>query len=143
MSVTSGVAARCVLGNEPLITIPGQIPKEHPVTHAALTVERQLHAVRIRDNIAVVPRTAVGWIFSKISMSFKIICTPVIPILELVRIVEQRVLSPVKMEDRRRVSNPKQQCRAGSRVDDTVPGIQRWREEATRLPLEGLLFVCI
>src|SRR5215475_3176123 len=117
MSVTSGVAARCVLRNEPLITIPGQTPKEHPVTHAALAVERQLHAVRIRDNVTVVARTAVAWIFSKISMSFKIICTPVIPILELVRIVEQCVRSSVQMKNRRRVSNAKQQGRAGGCVD--------------------------
>src|SRR5262245_61287988 len=108
MSVTTGVAARCVLSNEPLITIPGQTPKEHPVTHAALAVERQLHAVRIGDYIAVVPRTAMAWIFSEISMSFKIICTPVIPILELVRIVEQCVRSSVQMKNRRRVGDTEQ-----------------------------------
>src|SRR5215475_16221683 len=45
------------------------------------------------------------------------------------------------MEDGRRVSNAKQQGRAGGSVDDTVPSIQRRREEATLLPLESLLLV--
>src|SRR5262245_11852956 len=141
MSVTSGVAAGRVLRNEPLITIPGQTPKEHPVTNAALAIERQLYAVRVRDNITVVARAAVARIFSEISMGFEIICVPVVPILELVRIVEQRVLSPVKMEDGRRVSNAKQQGGAGGSVDDTVPSIHWRREEATLLPLESLFLV--
>src|SRR5262245_9694592 len=141
MSVTSGVAAGRVLRNEPLITVPGQAPKEHPVTHAALAIERQLHAVRVRDNVTVVARAAVARIFSQIGVRFEKILTPVIAILELVRIVEQRVLSPVKMEDGRRVSNAKQQGRAGGSVDDAVPSIQRRREETTLLPLESLLLV--
>src|SRR5215510_1167938 len=143
MSVTSGVAAGRVLRNEPLITIPGQTPKEHPVTNAALAIERQLYAVRVRDNVTVVARATVARIFSEISMGFEIICVPVVAIFELVRIVEQRVLSPVKMEDGRRVSDAKQQGGAGGSVDDTVPSIQWRREEATLLPLESLLLVRI
>src|SRR5262245_16239348 len=143
MSVTSGVAAGRVLRNEPLITVPGQAPKEHPVTDATLAIERQLHAVRVRDNITVVARAAVARIFSEIGVRFKIILTPVVAILELVRIVEQRVLSPVKMEDGWRGSNAKQQGRAGGSVDDAVPSIQWRREEATLLPLESLLLVGI
>src|SRR5499426_1103169 len=143
MSVTSGVAAGRVLRNEPLITIPRQAPKEHPVTNAALAIERQLYAVRVWDNVTVVARAAVARIFSEIGVRFEIILTPVIAILELVRIVEQRVLSPVKMEDGGRVSNAKQQGRAGGSVDDAVPSIQWRREEATLLPLESLLLVRI
>src|SRR5262245_6375373 len=75
MSVTSGVAAGRLLRNEPLITIPGQAPKEHSVTHAALAIERQLHAIRVRDNIAVIARAAVARIFAEIGMRFKIICS--------------------------------------------------------------------
>src|SRR5262244_3393145 len=141
MSVTSGVAAGRVLRNKPLITIPRQAPKEHPVTDAALAIERQLYAVRVRDNVTVVARAAVARIFSEIGVRLKISLTPVIAILELVRIVEQRVLSPVKMEDGRCVSNAKQQGRAGGSVDDAVPSIQRRREEATLLPLESLFLV--
>src|SRR5262245_6084464 len=141
MSVTSGVAAGRVLRNEPLITVPGQAPKEHPVTDATLAIERQLHAVRVRDNITVVARAAVARIFSEIGVRFKIILTPVVAILELVRIVEQRVLSPVKMKDGWRGSNAKQQGRVRGSVDDPVPGIQRRRKEATLLPLESLFLV--
>src|SRR5262245_57201967 len=108
MSVTSGVAARCVLRNEPLITISGQAPKEHPVTHAALAVERQLNTVRVRDNITVVPRATVARIFSEISMSFEIICAPIVAILELVRVVEQCVLSSVQVKNLRRVGHAEQ-----------------------------------
>src|SRR5919108_4896689 len=108
MSMTPGIVAGRVLRNEPLITIPGQAPKEHPVPHATLAIERQLYAVRIRDNIAVVARTAVARIFSEIGVSFEIIRIPIVAILELVRIVEQRVLAPVQMEDRRRVGHAKQ-----------------------------------
>src|SRR5262245_15793351 len=107
MGVTSGVAARRVLRNEPLITIPGQAPKKHSVTDAALAIERQLHAVRVRDDIAVVPCTTVSWIFSEIGMSFEIIRISVVAILELVRIVEQRVRATVKMEDRLCVGHAK------------------------------------
>src|SRR5262249_30826816 len=45
------------------------------------------------------------------------------------------------MEDRRRVSNAKQQGRVGGSVDNAMPGIQRRREEAALLPLESLLLV--
>ena len=105
MGVTSGIAASRVLRNEPLITIPGQAPKEHSVTHAALAIERQLHAIRVRDNVAVVARTAVAWIFAEISMRFEIIRSPVLPILELVWIIEQRILTSVQVEDGRRVGH--------------------------------------
>src|SRR5262245_38466995 len=141
MSVTSGVAAGRVLRNEPLITIPGQTPKEHPVTNAALAIERQLYAVRVRDNVTVVARATVARSFSEISMGFEIICVPVVAIFGRGRIVEQRVRSAVKMEDGRRVSDAKQQGGAGGSVDDTVPSIQRRREEATLLPLESLFLV--
>src|SRR5215475_7988961 len=101
MSVTSGVAAGRVLRNKPLITVPGQAPKEHPVTDAALAIERQLHAVRVRDNITVVTRAAVARVFSQIGVRFEIIRTPVVAIPELVRVVEQRVLTPIQVKDRR------------------------------------------
>src|SRR5215813_802618 len=107
MSVTSGVAAGRVLRNKPLITIPRQAPKEHPVTNAALAIERQLHAVRVWDNVTVVARAAVARIFSEIGVRFKIILTPVVAILELVRVVEQRVLTPVQVKDRRCVGHAK------------------------------------
>src|SRR5437773_11184769 len=77
MGVTSRVAARRILRNEPLITISGQAPKESSVTHAALAIQRQLHAVRVRNNIAVVARAAVARIFSELGMRFEIICTAV------------------------------------------------------------------
>src|SRR6266513_4321934 len=108
MGVTSRVAARRILRNEPLITISRQAPKESSVTHAALAIQRQLHAVRVRDNIAVVARAAVARIFSELGMSFEIICTAVVAIPELVRVVEQRVLTPVHVEDRRRGGHAKE-----------------------------------
>src|SRR5258705_4379804 len=107
MGVTSRVATRRILRDEPLITISRQAPKKSSVTHAALAVERQLHAVRVRNNIAVVARAAVARIFSELGMRFEIICTAVVAILELVRVVKQRVLTPVQMEDRRRVGHAK------------------------------------
>ena len=76
-------------------------------------------------------------------MRFEIIRAPVVPILELVRVVEQRVLTPVQVENRRRVGHAEEQGRAGGGIDDSMPGVQRWREEATRLPLEGLFLVSI
>src|SRR6266576_275490 len=109
MGVTSRVAAGRILRNEPLITVSGQAPKESSVTHAALPVKRQLHAVRVRNNIAVVARAAVARIFSELGMRFEIICTAVVAILELVRVVKQRVLTPVHVEDRRRGGDAKQQ----------------------------------
>src|SRR5262245_65591681 len=131
MRVTPGVAAGCVLRNEPLVTVPRQAPKEHPMTDAALAIERQLYAVRVRDNITVVARAAVARIFSEISVRFKIILTPVVAILELVRVVEQRVLSPVKMKDGRAVCNAKEQGRDGGSVGNAVPGMQRRRDGAS------------
>src|SRR5437016_11909724 len=107
MCVTSGVATGRILRHEPLITVPGQAPKESSVTYAALAIERQLYAVRVRDNITVVARTAVARIFSKLGMRFEIIRTPVVAIFELVRVIEQRVLTPVHVEDRRRVGHAK------------------------------------
>src|SRR6266567_765778 len=105
MGVTSGVATGRVLRNESLKTISGQIPKEGAVTHAALAIERQLYAVRVRDNIPVVACASVARIFSELGMRFEITCTAVVAILELVRVVEQRVLTPVQVEDRRRVGD--------------------------------------
>src|SRR5438132_1906216 len=105
MGVTSGIAAGGVLRDEPLKAIPGQIPKESSVTHAALAIERQLHAVRVRDNVAVVARTAGARILAEVGMRFEIFPAPVVTILELVRAVEQRVLTPVHVEDRRRVGH--------------------------------------
>src|SRR5256886_14222722 len=107
MSVTSGVATGRVLRNEPLITIPRQIPKESPVTHAALSIERQLHVVRVRDNVAVVARAPVLRIFAKLGMRFEKIPTSIVPILELIRVVEQRILAPVHVEDRRCIGHAK------------------------------------
>src|SRR4030095_8809799 len=107
MGVTTGVAAGRVLRDEPLKTIPRQVPKESSVTHAALAIERQLYAVRVRDNITVVARASMARIFSELSMRFEIIRAPVVPILELVRIVEQRVLTPLHLEDRWRVGHAK------------------------------------
>src|SRR6266478_7865841 len=107
MGVTSGVATGRILRDEPLITVPGQAPKESSVTYAALAIQRQLYAVRVRDNIAVVARTTVTRIFSELGMRFEIIRAPVVAIFELVRIVEQRVLTPVHVEDRRRIGHAK------------------------------------
>src|SRR5437899_9970410 len=107
MGVTSGVATGRILRDEPLITVPGQAPKESSVTYAALAIQRQLYAVRVRDNIAVVARTAVARIFAELGMRFEIIRTPVVAIPELVRIVEQGILTPVHVEDRRRISHAK------------------------------------
>src|SRR4029450_3332656 len=122
MGVTSRVAARRILRNEPLITISRQAPKESSVTHAALPIERQLYAGRIRDNISVGARGAVGRIFSRLGRSLEIICTAVVAIPELVRVVEQRVLTPVHVEDRRCGGYAKEQGRAGRGVDEPVPG---------------------
>src|SRR5688500_5973563 len=102
MSVTSGVATGRVLRNEALKTIPGEAPKESSMTDAALAIQRQLHAVRVRDDIAEVARAPVTWIFSELGMRFEIICAPVVAIFELVRVVEQRILTPVQVEDWRR-----------------------------------------
>src|SRR5918994_1768990 len=108
MGVTPGIAAGRILRDESLKTIAGEIPKKSSMTHAALSVQRQLHAVRVRDNIAVVARAPVARIFSEIGMRFEIFRAPVVTILELVRIVEQRVLAPVQVEDRRRIGHAKQ-----------------------------------
>src|SRR5919106_6905012 len=143
MGVTSGIAAGRVLRNEPLKTIPRQAPEKSSVTHAALAVERQLHPVRVWNNIAVVARAAMARIFAELGVRFEIIRAAVVAILELVRVVEQRVLTPVDLENRRRIGHAQEQGRAGGGVDDAVPGIQRRREEATRLPLEGLLLVSV
>src|SRR6185295_12388885 len=134
MGMTSRVAAGRILRNEPLITISGQAPKKSSVTHAALAVERQLHTVRVWNNIAVIARASVARIFSELGMRFEIICTAVVAILELVRVVEQRVLTPVHVEDRRRGGHAEEQRRARRCIDDPVPGVQRRRKEATRLP---------
>src|SRR5438876_5188609 len=107
MGVTSGIAAGGVLRDEPLKAIPGQAPKESSVSHAPLAIERELQAVRVRDNITVVARTAVARIFSKLGMRFEIIRTPVVAIFELVRVTEQRVLTAIHVEDRRRVGHAK------------------------------------
>src|SRR3989304_7461271 len=113
MGVTPGIATGRVLRDEPLKTIPGQVPKESSVTHAALAIQRQLDAVRIRDNVTVVARAAVARIFSEVGMRFEKIRTPIVPILELVRVVEQRILTPVQVENRRRVGAAGEQGRAG------------------------------
>src|SRR5262245_11662389 len=143
MGMTSRVAAGRILRNESLITISGQAPKKSSVTHTALAVERQLHTVRVWNNIAIIARSAVARIFAELGMSLEIICTAVVAIPELVRVVEQRVLTPVHVEDRRRGGHAKEQGRTGCGVDDPVPGVQRWREEAARLPLEGLFLVSL
>src|SRR5262245_62718343 len=98
MSVTAGVAAGRVLRDEPLKTVSRQVPKESPVPHAALAIEGQLHAVRIRDNVTVVARAAVARIFAEFGACFEIFRAPVVPLLELVRIIEQRVLTAVEVE---------------------------------------------
>src|SRR5215467_5593134 len=102
MGMTSGIATGRVLRNETLKTIPGQAPKESSVTDAALAIQRQLHAVRVGNNVTVIARTSVARIFSELGMRFEIVCAPVVAILELVWVVEQRVLTPVHLEDRRR-----------------------------------------
>src|SRR2546428_11299630 len=107
MGVTSGIAAGGVLRDEPLTAIPGQAPKESSVPHAALAIERQLHAVRVRDNITVVARTAVARIFSKLGMRFEIIRIPVVAIFELVQVIELFVLTPLHVLDRRRGGHTK------------------------------------
>src|SRR6185295_750838 len=89
MGVTSRVAAGRVLRDESLKTITGQVPKESSVTDTALAVDRQLHAVRIRDNITEVTRAPVARIFAEFGLRFKIFRAAVVAILELVRIVEQ------------------------------------------------------
>src|SRR5262247_2589923 len=98
MSMTAGVAAGRVLRDEPLKTVSRQVPKESPVPHAALAIEGQLHAIRIRNNITVVARAAVARIFAEFSACFKIFGAPVVTIFELVRVVEQRVLAAVEVE---------------------------------------------
>src|SRR5215831_5976078 len=126
MGVTSGIATGRVLRNKPLKAIPGQTPKESSVTHATLAIQRQLHAVRVGNNIAVVAGAPVARIFSEFGMRFEIIRAPVVAIFELVRVVEQRVLAPIDVKDRRRVGHAKQQGGTGGSVDDSMPGVQRW-----------------
>src|SRR5207237_10875214 len=105
MSVTSGIAAGGVLRDEPLKAIPGEAPKESSVPHAALAIERQLHAVRVRDNITVVARTAVARIFSKLGLCVEMIRTPVVAFFELLRVIEQRLMYHIIEETWRYISH--------------------------------------
>src|SRR4029434_1913865 len=97
-----------VLRNESLKTISRQAPEKSSVTDAALAVERQLHTVRVGNNISIVSRAAVAWVFAQLSVRFEVFRAAVVAVFELVGIVEQRVLSPIQMKDRRRVGHPKQ-----------------------------------
>src|SRR5688572_14854071 len=99
MGVTAGIPTGRVLRDESLKTIAGQVPEKSSVPDAALTVERQLDAVGIRDNITVVARAAMARIFAELGLRFEIIRAAIITILELVRIVEQRVLAPVQLKN--------------------------------------------
>jgi hypothetical protein len=96
------------------------------VTDAALAVERQFHAIGVGNDIAEVACAAVAWIFAKLGVRFEIVGATVVTILELVWIVEQRVLGSVHIKYRRRIVDGEQQGGAGRRINDTMPSIERW-----------------
>jgi hypothetical protein len=88
MGVTSGVSAGRVLRDESLKTIPGETPKKSSVADTPLAIQRQLHAIGVWDNIAVIARAAVTRVFAEFGVCFEIIGAAVVPIFELVGIVE-------------------------------------------------------
>src|ERR1051325_1528319 len=111
------------------------------MTHSALAVDGQLNSIGIRNDVAVISRPAVTRVFSQLRLGFEIIGPAVVTVFELIRVVKQRVLSSVDVENRRRIIDGEQKRRAGGGVDDSMPRVQRRRKQASRLPLERLLFI--